>query len=235
MHAVAADAPACTRSGSTIRNSTSPIMCAGWRFPRPGDETELSRAIAHALERPLDLDRPPWECWVIEGLKGNRWAILMKIHHCLLDGNPAAHICSPGSATTPTVTRSPIRRGQTQVSQPPAREAAAGSMRCGGLRRTGRTRHPSSAAVWPGAADVADRPGHHYAALQHGASPDRRRRQRLPQVRCDRQRRRAGRHHRGLPDGSARPRRRAAGGLAARPWCRCRSPFGHAALSARRP
>jgi diacylglycerol O-acyltransferase len=61
-------------------------------IPRPGDDAELSRAIAHALERPLDLDRPPWECWVIEGLKGNRWAILMKIHHSLTDGNSAAHV-----------------------------------------------------------------------------------------------------------------------------------------------
>ncbi|OBI42678.1 wax ester/triacylglycerol synthase domain-containing protein [Mycobacterium colombiense] len=63
-------------------------------IPRPGDEAELSRAIAHALERPLDLDRPPWECWVIEGLKGNRWAILMKTHHGLLDGNSAARLIS---------------------------------------------------------------------------------------------------------------------------------------------
>ncbi len=61
-------------------------------IPRPGDDTQLSGAIALALERPLDLDRPPWECWVIEGLKGNRWAILMKTHHCLLDGNSAAHL-----------------------------------------------------------------------------------------------------------------------------------------------
>src|SRR6201993_2453121 len=61
-------------------------------IPRPGDDAELSRAIAHALERPLDLNRPPWECWVIEGLKGNRWAILMKIHHDLAGGNSAAHL-----------------------------------------------------------------------------------------------------------------------------------------------
>jgi diacylglycerol O-acyltransferase / wax synthase len=61
---------------------------------RPGDDAELSRAIAHALERPLDLDRPLWECWVIEGLKGNRWAILMKIHHWLADGHSAAHLLS---------------------------------------------------------------------------------------------------------------------------------------------
>ncbi len=62
--------------------------------PHPGDEAELSRVIAHVLERPLDLDRPPWQCWVIEGLKGNRWAILMKTHHGLLDGNSAARLIS---------------------------------------------------------------------------------------------------------------------------------------------
>jgi WS/DGAT/MGAT family acyltransferase len=61
---------------------------------RPGDESELSRAVALALEHPLDPERPPWECWVIEGLTGNRWAILMKAHHGLLDGNSAAHLLS---------------------------------------------------------------------------------------------------------------------------------------------
>lgn len=63
-------------------------------IPSPGDEAELSRAISYALERPLDLDRPPWECWVIEGLTGDRWAILMKTHHGLLDGNAAARLIS---------------------------------------------------------------------------------------------------------------------------------------------
>jgi Wax ester synthase-like Acyl-CoA acyltransferase domain/WS/DGAT C-terminal domain len=58
-------------------------------IPRPGDDTQLSQAIAFALERPLDLNRPPWECWVIEGLTGNRWAILMKTHHDVAD---AAHL-----------------------------------------------------------------------------------------------------------------------------------------------
>ncbi|HTY31720.1 wax ester/triacylglycerol synthase domain-containing protein [Mycobacterium sp.] len=61
-------------------------------IPRPGDDTQLSQAIALALERPLDLNRPPWECWVIEGLKGNRWAILMKTHHDVAAGNSAAHL-----------------------------------------------------------------------------------------------------------------------------------------------
>jgi diacylglycerol O-acyltransferase / wax synthase len=59
--------------------------------PRPGDEADLTRAIAYALERPIEIDRPLWECWVIEGLKG-KWAILMKVHHYLADTIPAAHL-----------------------------------------------------------------------------------------------------------------------------------------------
>src|SRR5271155_4425183 len=54
--------------------------------PGPGDDTELFRVVADVLERRLDRDRPLWECWVIEGLKGNRGAMLMKIHHCMADG-----------------------------------------------------------------------------------------------------------------------------------------------------
>jgi WS/DGAT/MGAT family acyltransferase len=59
---------------------------------RPGDDAELSGAIAHALERPLNLDFPLWECWIIEGLKGNQWAILVKVHHYLADGISAAQL-----------------------------------------------------------------------------------------------------------------------------------------------
>jgi WS/DGAT/MGAT family acyltransferase len=60
--------------------------------PRPGDDDELFRVVADVLERRLNRDRPLWECWVIEGLKGNRWAILMKIHHCMADGISAIRI-----------------------------------------------------------------------------------------------------------------------------------------------
>jgi diacylglycerol O-acyltransferase / wax synthase len=62
--------------------------------PRPGDDTELFGVVADVLERRLDRDRPLWECWVIEGLKGNRWAMLVKIHHCMADGISATRILS---------------------------------------------------------------------------------------------------------------------------------------------
>jgi hypothetical protein len=90
-------------------------------IPRPGDDAQLSQAIAFALERPLDLNRPPWECWVIEGLKGNRWAILMKTHHGVADGNSAANLLArlcddAGSDTFAN------HVGDEQVSTPPVQK-----------------------------------------------------------------------------------------------------------------
>ncbi|MBS4728941.1 wax ester/triacylglycerol synthase family O-acyltransferase [Mycobacterium sp. SM1] len=61
-------------------------------LPRPGGDSELFRVVADVLERRLDRDRPLWECWAIEGLQGNRWAILIKIHHCVADGVSATRI-----------------------------------------------------------------------------------------------------------------------------------------------
>ena len=63
-------------------------------LPRPGDDAALFRWVAEVMERRLDRDRPLWECWVIDGLQHNRWAILMKVHHCIADGIAAIHLLS---------------------------------------------------------------------------------------------------------------------------------------------
>ncbi|MGV0871225.1 WS/DGAT/MGAT family O-acyltransferase [Mycolicibacterium sp. XJ879] len=55
-------------------------------LPHPGDDTALFRFVADVMERRLDRERPLWECWIIEGLAGDRWATLIKIHHCIADG-----------------------------------------------------------------------------------------------------------------------------------------------------
>ena len=61
-------------------------------LPRPGDDAGLFRWVAEVMERRLDRDRPLWECWIVDGLENNRWAILMKIHHCIADGIAATRM-----------------------------------------------------------------------------------------------------------------------------------------------
>jgi WS/DGAT/MGAT family acyltransferase len=52
----------------------------------PGDDAALGRLIGRVMSQRLDRDRPLWEDWLIEGLSGGRWALLSKVHHCMLDG-----------------------------------------------------------------------------------------------------------------------------------------------------
>lgn len=63
-------------------------------IPAPGDDAALFRFVADVMERRLDRERPLWECWVVEGLEGGRWAILMKLHHCMADGIATMHMFS---------------------------------------------------------------------------------------------------------------------------------------------
>jgi len=55
-------------------------------LPKPGDQAQLRQRTAEMLERPLGRDRPLWEIWVIEGLEDDAFALLVKVHHCIVDG-----------------------------------------------------------------------------------------------------------------------------------------------------
>jgi diacylglycerol O-acyltransferase len=55
-------------------------------LPEPGDDEALCRLVARLMSQRLDRDRPLWETWAVEGLRGGRWAIVSKLHHCLADG-----------------------------------------------------------------------------------------------------------------------------------------------------
>jgi diacylglycerol O-acyltransferase / wax synthase len=54
--------------------------------PSPGGPGELRNLAGRILAQRLDLSRPLWESWLIEGLDGGRWAIVIKVHHCMVDG-----------------------------------------------------------------------------------------------------------------------------------------------------
>jgi diacylglycerol O-acyltransferase len=56
-------------------------------LPRPGDERQLKRLAARIMAQHLDRSKPLWEIWIVEGLQGGtRFAMISKIHHCMVDG-----------------------------------------------------------------------------------------------------------------------------------------------------
>ncbi len=57
-------------------------------LPKPGHADQLCNTVARIASSRLDRSRPLWECWVLEGLEGGRFALVFKIHQALdrLDG-----------------------------------------------------------------------------------------------------------------------------------------------------
>lgn len=55
-------------------------------LPPPGDERQLKRLCGRVVSQHLDRGKPLWEMWVVDGLEGDRFAILTKVHHCMTDG-----------------------------------------------------------------------------------------------------------------------------------------------------
>ena len=55
-------------------------------LPRPGSDAQLKRLSARVMQQHLDRNRPLWETWVVEGLDGDRFALISKVHHCMIDG-----------------------------------------------------------------------------------------------------------------------------------------------------
>jgi diacylglycerol O-acyltransferase / wax synthase len=55
-------------------------------LPAPGGDEQLCDLMGRVMSQRLDRDHPLWEYWLIEGLSENRWAVISKIHHCMVDG-----------------------------------------------------------------------------------------------------------------------------------------------------
>jgi len=54
--------------------------------PSPGSDEQLRNLAGRVLGQRLDMAKPLWEVWLVEGLENGRWAIISKVHHCMVDG-----------------------------------------------------------------------------------------------------------------------------------------------------
>ena len=63
-------------------------------LPRPGGDEQLKRLTGRIVSQQLDRGKPLWELWIVEGLDNNRFAMITKTHHCMIDGISAVDLAS---------------------------------------------------------------------------------------------------------------------------------------------
>lgn len=82
-------------------------------LPHPGDWRQLCIQVARIHARPLDLNKPLWEMYVIEGLDSVRgvpkgsFAVFTKVHHAAIDGVSGAELAAAVHDLSPTATPPP--------------------------------------------------------------------------------------------------------------------------------
>src|SRR5919199_2503971 len=70
-------------------------------LPEPGSEDQLKELAGRVFSQQLDRDKPLWEIWLVDGLEGDRFAMLSKTHHALVDGISGVDIMSVLFDTSP--------------------------------------------------------------------------------------------------------------------------------------
>jgi WS/DGAT/MGAT family acyltransferase len=55
-------------------------------LPKPGTERQLKRLAGRIMSQRLDRGKPLWELWIVDGIEGERVALISKAHHCMIDG-----------------------------------------------------------------------------------------------------------------------------------------------------
>jgi WS/DGAT/MGAT family acyltransferase len=118
-------------------------------LPRPGDVRQLKRLVGRILSQKLDVGKPLWEIWVIEGVEGDHFALLSKVHHCVADGVAGTDLLNMLMGTDPDYVPEP----RAHPWQPRKAPAARRLMLDEALRQAG-----APLAVLRGTAESAGKP-----------------------------------------------------------------------------
>ncbi len=122
-------------------------------LPHPGGRDELQQLVGRVFSQRLDRSKPLWEMWLVSGLEGDRFALINKTHHALVDGvsgvdllamlmdvSPeprAAEPATPWQPRPPVTRRGLTRRAAIAVATRPVRVTR---------RAVSATSRPASAA-----------------------------------------------------------------------------------------
>jgi WS/DGAT/MGAT family acyltransferase len=97
-------------------------------LPVPGDDEKLRRLVGRIFSQRLDRTKPLWELWVVEGLAGNRFAIISKTHHALVDGVSGVDLMATLFDLDPTPRETAVREPWSARPEPSGAQLAATSL-----------------------------------------------------------------------------------------------------------
>jgi WS/DGAT/MGAT family acyltransferase len=135
-------------------------------LPAPGDESDMLEWLADFYSHRLDRSRPLWELVLLDGLTEGRWALVSKIHHCLVDGVGSVDLVGlllgaepvAGEAPGPQPTDGKDSGGTSHgwlASPPAAAESLVGVGLAAARGSMQALAHPREAvASWRGAVDL---------------------------------------------------------------------------------
>jgi diacylglycerol O-acyltransferase / wax synthase len=116
---------------STPLGLTNPVWADDARFdlrwhvrhtalPRPGTMAQLRELVGRVMSQPLDLERPLWQLYLIEGVDGGRHAYISKTHHALVDGVSAVDVATIMLDPNPEGTEMPVPADRWDPDEPSA-------------------------------------------------------------------------------------------------------------------
>ena len=90
-------------------------------LPQPGGPEQLRNLAGRVFAQRLDMTKPVWEAWLVEGLADDRWALISKAHHCMIDGEGSTDLMQVIFDLEPE----PERRDPTDWSPAPSPSTVA--------------------------------------------------------------------------------------------------------------
>ena len=76
-------------------------------LPAPGSDAQLEALVGRVLSQHLDREKPLWETWIVDSLVGDRFAVLNKVHHCMVDGVGGMGVIAKQLSTSAQVGEAP--------------------------------------------------------------------------------------------------------------------------------